>query len=222
MSSHKRGCNPTRIIIIIIILCRRSHLRWNFTRPLELCFRIGYRKKRRRRIMMMIGFQIVLLRLRQRIIRQQKRRLSTSRFNYQKFALKRSIFSADIAQATAVAAAKIESLKKWTVNTYKTTRHTINEQLGKVTRTVDKELHERIESLRELHRCYQEVLAAALLFVGNFDATTQSQRNFADLVYRLSAKEDALKVGMLFCCCVYNNYYYNCRVSLYCKAKIIN
>lgn len=37
-------------------------------------------------------------------------------------------FSADLTQVTA----KIESLKKWTVNTYKTTKHTINEQLGKV------------------------------------------------------------------------------------------
>lgn len=37
-------------------------------------------------------------------------------------------FSADLAQV----AAKLDSLKKWTVTTYKTTKHSVFEQLGKV------------------------------------------------------------------------------------------
>jgi DNA-binding transcriptional regulator YiaG len=90
-------------------------------------------------------------------------------------------------------AAKLDSLKKWTMATYKTTKHSVYEQLGKVERTVDKDLEGRIEGLRDLHRRYKEVLSSAHAFSDNFNRSNTMQRSLAESLYQLSLKEDHLK-----------------------------
>ncbi|EFO27917.2 hypothetical protein LOAG_00554 [Loa loa] len=97
-------------------------------------------------------------------------------------------FRPDLAQM----AAKIDSLKKWTVSTYKTTKQSICENLGKVERTVDKELEEQIEQLRILHKYYNQVLAMSKLFTSNFHRMNEAQKGLAESLYQLSLKEMSL------------------------------
>ncbi|VDN38045.1 unnamed protein product [Gongylonema pulchrum] len=96
----------------------------------------------------------------------------------------------DIAQM----AAKIDSLKKWTVSTYKTTKQSICENLGKVDRTVDKELEEQIEQLKVLHRHYNQVLAMSKIFAVHFHEMNEAQKGLAESLYQLSLKENSLSV----------------------------
>ena len=53
---------------------------------------------------------------------------------------------------------KLESIKNWTISTYKCSRQTIFEKLGKSSRTVDSEMETQIESLRETQRKTSEPL----------------------------------------------------------------
>jgi hypothetical protein len=46
------------------------------------------------------------------------------------------IFSADLNQMTSATVAKIDSLKKWTINTYKNTRQSVYEHMGKACTTL--------------------------------------------------------------------------------------
>ncbi|VBB33067.1 unnamed protein product, partial [Acanthocheilonema viteae] len=94
----------------------------------------------------------------------------------------------DLAQV----AAKIDSLKKWTISTYKTTKQSICENLGKVERTVDKELEEQIEELKILHKHYSQVLAMSKLFTSNFHQMNEIQKGLAESLYQLSLKEMSL------------------------------
>uniref|UniRef100_A0A915Q2D3 AH domain-containing protein n=1 Tax=Setaria digitata TaxID=48799 RepID=A0A915Q2D3_9BILA len=90
-------------------------------------------------------------------------------------------------------AAKIDSLKKWTISTYKTTKQSICENLGKVERTVDKELEEQIEQLKILHKNYNQVLAVSKLFTSNFHRMNETQKGLAESLYQLSLKEVSLR-----------------------------
>jgi hypothetical protein len=56
-----------------------------------------------------------------------------------------SRLSASSAAAVAAMAPKIDKLKQWSRSTYKCTKQSIYEKLGKTTRTVDVELDTQIE-----------------------------------------------------------------------------
>lgn len=90
-------------------------------------------------------------------------------------------------------AAKIDSLKKWTVSTYRTTKQSICENLGKVERTIDRELEEQIEQLKMLHRHYNQVLAMSKLFTSHFHEMNEAQKGLAESLYQLSLKETSLR-----------------------------
>ncbi|VDO38909.1 unnamed protein product [Onchocerca flexuosa] len=90
-------------------------------------------------------------------------------------------------------AAKIDSLKKWTVSTYKITKQSICENLGKVERTVDKELEEQIEQLKILHKDYNQILAMSKSFTSNFHQMNEAQKGLAESLYQLSLKEISLR-----------------------------
>uniref|UniRef100_A0A8R1Y0M6 AH domain-containing protein n=1 Tax=Onchocerca volvulus TaxID=6282 RepID=A0A8R1Y0M6_ONCVO len=96
--------------------------------------------------------------------------------------------TSDLAQM----AAKIDSLKKWTVSTYKITKQSICENLGKVERTVDKELEEEIEQLKILHKYYNQMLAMSKLFTSSFHQMNEAQKGLAESLYQLSLKEISL------------------------------
>lgn len=65
-----------------------------------------------------------------------------------------------------------------------------------MTKTVDKELDERIESLHDLQNRYLQVLTNANLFLAHFNASSHAERALADSIYQLSVKEDSLKVSL--------------------------
>jgi hypothetical protein len=117
----------------------------------------------------------------------------------------KTIFSTNLAQVSA----KIDELKTWTVSKYKTTKQNVLEQLGKVgwvflfqfvtrnlqvERTHDKEIEDKIESLHDMHRRYNELLSAARAFTNYFALQTNMQKTMAEAFYQLSLKEDSLKV----------------------------
>lgn len=85
-------------------------------------------------------------------------------------------------------ASKIDSLKNWSISTYKCTRQLMLEKLGKSTRTVDTELEAQIEQLRDTQRKYLQVLGLTRAFSSHFRhvVTTQSQLSeaFSDLAQK--------------------------------------
>ena len=70
---------------------------------------------------------------------------------------------------------KLELWKNWTISTYKCSRQTILEKLGKTTRTVDVELESQIEALRDTQRKYSNVLRLARALTSHFYHVVQTQ-----------------------------------------------
>ena len=70
---------------------------------------------------------------------------------------------------------KLDNIKKWTISTYKCSRQTLYERLGKTSKTVDPELDEQIESLRETQRKYANILRLAKTLSGHFFNMVQTQ-----------------------------------------------
>ena len=70
---------------------------------------------------------------------------------------------------------KLESLKNWTISTYKVSRQSIYEKLGKTSRTVDTELEAQIESLRDTQRKYANILRLARALTSHFYHVVQVQ-----------------------------------------------
>ena len=70
---------------------------------------------------------------------------------------------------------KLESIKSWTISTYKCSRQTIFEKLGKTSRTVDSELEAQIESLRETQRKYANILRLSRALTSHFQHVIQTQ-----------------------------------------------
>ena len=77
---------------------------------------------------------------------------------------------------------KLETIKNWTISTYKCSRQTIYEKLGKTSRTVDTELEAQIESLRETQRKYSNILRLSRALTSHFYHVIQTQvRNYLQL-----------------------------------------
>ena len=70
---------------------------------------------------------------------------------------------------------KLELWKNWTISTYKCSRQTILEKLGKTTRTVDIELESQIDALRDTQRKYSNVLRLARALTSHFYHVVQTQ-----------------------------------------------
>ena len=70
---------------------------------------------------------------------------------------------------------KIELMKSWTISTYKCSRQTIFERLGKTTRTHDTELEIQIEALRDTQKKYSNILRLARALTSHFYHVVQTQ-----------------------------------------------
>ena len=70
---------------------------------------------------------------------------------------------------------KLDNIKKWTISTYKCSRQSLYEKLGKTSRTVDPELDEQIENLRDTQRKYSNILRLAKTLSGHFFNMVQTQ-----------------------------------------------
>uniref|UniRef100_A0A8D8V8M0 Arfaptin-2 n=1 Tax=Cacopsylla melanoneura TaxID=428564 RepID=A0A8D8V8M0_9HEMI len=92
---------------------------------------------------------------------------------------------------------KIESIKNWSISTYKCTRQIMYEKLGKSTRTVDSELEAQIEQLRETQRKYSNMLRLARALTNNFHQVVQTQQTLGEAFADLAQKSPELQEEFL-------------------------
>ncbi|EDW38407.1 GL12025 [Drosophila persimilis] len=90
-------------------------------------------------------------------------------------------------------ASKIDSIKNWSISTYKCTRQIMLEKLGKSQRTVDSELEAQIEQLRETQRKYLSILRLTRAFSSHFQHVVVSQHALADSFADLAQKNPELQ-----------------------------
>ncbi|XP_061399576.1 arfaptin-2 [Musca vetustissima] len=90
-------------------------------------------------------------------------------------------------------ASKIDSIKNWSISTYKCTRQIMLEKLGKSQRTVDSELEAHIEQLRDTQRKYLSVLRLARAFSSHFHHVVVTQHALADAFADLAQKNPELQ-----------------------------
>ncbi|XP_026227208.1 arfaptin-2b isoform X1 [Anabas testudineus] len=92
-----------------------------------------------------------------------------------------------------VAVEKLETVKKWGLNTYKCTKQMISERFGRGSRTVDLELEAQIEVLRDTKRKYESVLRLARALTNHFYNMVQTQHALGDTFAELSQKSPELR-----------------------------
>lgn len=90
-------------------------------------------------------------------------------------------------------ASKIDSLKNWSISTYKCTRQLMLEKLGKSTRTVDTELEAQIEQLRDTQRKYLQVLGLTRAFSSHFRHVVNTQSLLSEAFSELAQKSPELQ-----------------------------
>lgn len=88
---------------------------------------------------------------------------------------------------------RLEDLRKWSLSTYKCTRQIISEKLGKGSRTIDPELEQQIEILRETQLKYLNVLRLARALWTHFNNVVATQRQLADSFTELGQKSPELQ-----------------------------
>ncbi|XP_047462685.1 arfaptin-2b isoform X1 [Mugil cephalus] len=92
-----------------------------------------------------------------------------------------------------VAVEKLETVRKWGLNTYKCTKQMISERFGRGSRTVDLELEAQIEVLRDTKRKYENVLRLARALTNHFYNMVQTQHALGDTFADLSQKSPELR-----------------------------
>ncbi|XP_061786995.1 arfaptin-2b isoform X1 [Nerophis lumbriciformis] len=92
-----------------------------------------------------------------------------------------------------VAVEKLETVKKWGLNTYKCTKQMISERFGRGSRTVDLELEAQIELLRDTKRKYENVLRLSRALTNHFYNMVQTQHALGDTFADLSQKSPELR-----------------------------
>lgn len=90
-------------------------------------------------------------------------------------------------------ATKIDTIKNWSISTYKCTRQLMLEKLGKSTRTVDSELEAQIEQLRDTQRKYLQVLRLTRALSSHFHHVVQTQHCLAEAFSDLAQKSPELQ-----------------------------
>ncbi|KAJ3590388.1 hypothetical protein NHX12_008339 [Muraenolepis orangiensis] len=95
--------------------------------------------------------------------------------------------------ARGVAVEKLDSVKKWSINTYKCTKQMLSERFGRGSRTVDLELEAQIEVLRDTKVKYEQVLRLATALISHFYNMVQTQQALGDSFADLSQKSPELQ-----------------------------
>ncbi|CAF0725013.1 unnamed protein product [Adineta ricciae] len=103
-----------------------------------------------------------------------------------------SRISSSSAAAVAAVAPTIDKFKQWTRTTYKCTKQSLFEKLGKTSRTVNVELDAQIEHLRETKRRYEDMLALARSYANHFYNLMQTQSALSDQFIELKQKTSVL------------------------------
>ncbi|XP_030008102.1 arfaptin-2-like isoform X2 [Sphaeramia orbicularis] len=92
-----------------------------------------------------------------------------------------------------VAVEKLDSVKKWGINTYKCTKQMFSERFGRGSRTVDLELEAQIDVLRETKYKYENILRLATALTSHFQSMVQTQQALGDTFTDLSQKSPELQ-----------------------------
>ncbi|XP_059370131.1 arfaptin-2-like isoform X4 [Carassius carassius] len=102
-----------------------------------------------------------------------------------------SMMSEDATRGVAVE--KFDSVKKWSINTYKCTKQMFSERFGRGTKTVDLELEAQIDVLRETKMKYEQILRLARELTSHFYNMVQTQQALGDTFADLSQKSPELQ-----------------------------
>ncbi|XP_056906086.1 arfaptin-2-like isoform X1 [Takifugu flavidus] len=92
-----------------------------------------------------------------------------------------------------VAVEKLDSVKKWGINTYKCTKQMFSEKFGRGSRTVDLELEAQIELLKDTKSKYENILRLATALISHFQSMVQTQQALGDTFTDLSQKSPELQ-----------------------------
>ncbi|XP_049580752.1 arfaptin-2 isoform X1 [Syngnathus scovelli] len=92
-----------------------------------------------------------------------------------------------------VAVEKLDSVKKWGINTYKCTKQMFSERFGRGSRTVDLELEAQIDVLRDTKSKYENILRLATALTSHFQSMVQTQQALGDTFTDLSQKSPELQ-----------------------------
>lgn len=94
-------------------------------------------------------------------------------------------------------ASKIDTIKNWSISTYKCTRQLMLEKLGKSTRTIDSELEAQIEQIRDTQRKYLSILRLTRALGSHFHHVVQTQASLAEAFSELAQKSPELQQEFL-------------------------
>ncbi|XP_028275213.1 arfaptin-2-like isoform X3 [Parambassis ranga] len=92
-----------------------------------------------------------------------------------------------------VAVEKLDTVKKWGINTYKCTKQMFSERFGRGSRTVDLELEAQIDVLRDTKLKYENILRLAAALITHFQSMVQTQQALGDTFTDLSQKSPELQ-----------------------------
>lgn len=106
-------------------------------------------------------------------------------------------FNGDSSTFLKNSVSKIDTLKNWSISTYKCTRQLMLEKLGKSTRTVDSELEAQIEQLRETQRKYLQILRLTRALSSHFHHVVQTQHYLSEAFSDLAQKSPELQQEFL-------------------------
>jgi len=92
---------------------------------------------------------------------------------------------------------KLDAIKSWTISTYKCSKQSLYEKLGKTNRTVDLELESQIETLRDTQRKYSNILRLARALTSHFYHVVQTQNSLGECFSDLAHKSPELQEEFL-------------------------
>lgn len=98
------------------------------------------------------------------------------------------------------AQSKIETIRSWSVNTFKCTKQYIAERLGKSSKTVDLELDAQIEVLRDMQRKYANILRLAKMLTTHFCSVVQTQRALGEAFSEQAQRSPELQEEFSYNC----------------------
>lgn len=84
----------------------------------------------------------------------------------------------------------IDTIKEWSISTYKCTRQLVNEKMGKSQRTVDSALEGEIERLKDTQRRYQQILKTAKEMMSIYSNLIMQQQQLYENLNELAMKEN--------------------------------
>ena len=92
---------------------------------------------------------------------------------------------------------KLQTIRNWTISTYKVSRQSLYERLGKTNKTVDVELEGQIEKLRDTREKYGNILRLSRALASHFYHVVTTQSSLGDCFSDLAHKSPELQEEFL-------------------------